>query len=109
MRGQRVGRENAGAAAIGQDREPLAVLLAGQGQSLDRVEQLGHCRDPQHAGAAEGGVDTPRSLPASMPVCEAAARAPACERPAFSTSTGFSRAAARAADMNLRPCVMPSA
>ena len=56
LRGQRVGRENAGAAAIGQDREPLAVLLAGQRQRLDRIEQLGHCRDPQHAGAAERGI-----------------------------------------------------
>ena len=42
------------------------------------------------------------SEPASAPVCEAAASWPCAERPAFTTITGLLRAAARAADMNLR-------
>ena len=42
------------------------------------------------------------SEPASAPVCEAAAFTPWAERPALTTITGLLRAAARAADMNLR-------
>ena len=42
------------------------------------------------------------SEPASAPVCEAAARLPCSLRPALTTITGLLRAAARAADMNLR-------
>ena len=48
------------------------------------------------------------SAPASAPVCEAAARAPSAARPALITSTGLLRAAARAADMNLRASRMSS-
>lgn len=43
-----------------------------------------------------------RSEPARTPVCEAAAFGPRPARPAFTTITGLLRAAARAADMNLR-------
>ena len=42
------------------------------------------------------------SEPASAPVCEAAACRPAPARPALTMITGLLRAAARAADMNLR-------
>ena len=42
------------------------------------------------------------SEPASAPVCEAAALTPLPARPALTTITGLLRAAARAADMNLR-------
>jgi hypothetical protein len=42
------------------------------------------------------------SEPAIAPVCEAAAFTPWPARPAFTTITGLLRAAARAADMNLR-------
>ena len=42
------------------------------------------------------------SEPASAPVCEAAAASPWPARPALTTMTGLLRAAARAADMNLR-------
>ncbi len=42
------------------------------------------------------------SEPASAPVCEAAARWPCADRPLLMTMTGLLRAAARAADMNLR-------
>ena len=42
------------------------------------------------------------SEPASAPVCEAGGLRPAAERPALTTITGLLRAAARAADMNLR-------
>ena len=48
------------------------------------------------------------SEPASAPVCEAAACCPAAERPALTTITGLFRAAARAADMNLRGASMLS-
>ena len=42
------------------------------------------------------------SEPASAPVCDAAACIPFPARPALTTMTGLLRAAARAADMNLR-------
>ncbi len=48
------------------------------------------------------------SEPASAPVCEAAAACPWAERPAFTRMTGLLRAAARAADMNLRGAVIDS-
>ena len=47
-------------------------------------------------------ASTTWSAPASAPVCEAAAFCPCAERPALTTMTGLLRAAARAADMNLR-------
>ena len=53
---QRIGREHARAAAIGQDRQFLADLLAGERQGFRGVEQFGHCRDAEHAGAAERGI-----------------------------------------------------
>ncbi len=48
------------------------------------------------------------SEPATAPEWDAAAVMPASKRPPFTASTGFTRAAARAADMNLRVCRMPS-
>ena len=48
------------------------------------------------------------SEPASAPVCQAATAAPSASRPAFRTMTGLLRAAARAADMNLRAAWMSS-
>ena len=49
------------------------------------------------------------SLDTSAPVCEAAPRAPAAERPLLSRITGFSRAAARAASTKARPSATSSA
>ena len=49
-----------------------------------------------------------RSDPARAPVCEAAALAPRSDLPALTTMTGLLRAAARAADMNLRGDVTDS-
>ncbi len=50
-----------------------------------------------------------RSSPASDPVCERAACAPAAVRPAFSATTGRSRArAAAASDASRGASLMPS-
>jgi len=51
---------------------------------------------------AGGGGQTEASLPASAPVCVAAALAEASLRPDLITTTGLARAADRLADMNLR-------
>ena len=48
------------------------------------------------------------SAPASAPVCEAPPWPPRRARPAFTTMTGLLRAAARAADMNLRAVLIDS-
>ena len=66
------------------------------------------CLDAQHAGAAERGVvdRIAAGEHAGMRGAPPARRRSKC--PAFSTSTGLPRGAARAADMNLRPWVMPS-
>ena len=48
------------------------------------------------------------SAPATAPVWDAAAFIPASNRPPFTARTGFMRAAARAADMNFRECLIPS-
>jgi hypothetical protein len=49
------------------------------------------------------------SLVTRAPVCEAAPRAPAAERPLLSSTTGLSRAAERAAATNARPSATSSA
>ena len=49
-----------------------------------------------------------KSEPANAPVWDAAASCPCAERPALTTMTGLLRAAARAADMNLRGDSMDS-
>src|SRR6266542_3402288 len=94
-------------AAIGQDREPVALLPARQRQCLGGVEQLGHGVDAQHSGAAEGGLMDGVAA-GEHPGMRRCGASPAVEWPALSTSTGLAHAAARAADMNLRPWVMPS-
>ena len=53
---QRVGRQDADAAAVGHDREPVAARRLRRGQGLDGVEQLLEPEHAQHAGAPEGGV-----------------------------------------------------
>jgi hypothetical protein len=109
---QGVGRHHAGAAAVGQDREPLARLRPGAPPpapgSRPRRTVLGGVVHAQHAGAAEGGVvDRVRRRPARRCASARPARAGGV-RPDLTTSTGLVRAAARAADMNLRALVTPS-
>ena len=53
---QPVDRENADAAAIGQDRQPLSRRLLDAAERLGAVEQLAQIRHAQHAGAAERRV-----------------------------------------------------
>ena len=53
---QPVDREHADAAAIGQDRQPLARRRFDAAQRLGAVEQFAQIRDPQDAGAPECGV-----------------------------------------------------
>ena len=53
---QRVGGQHAGPAAIGQDRQPLALRRPGRGQRLHRIEQFAHLINAQRAGPPEGGV-----------------------------------------------------
>ncbi len=48
--------QEAGGAAIGQDRKAVAGLRPGQCQGLGGIEQFGHAVDAQHAGAPECGV-----------------------------------------------------
>ena len=51
-----IDRENADAAAIGQDRQPLSRRLLDTPERLGAVEQFAKIRHPQHSGAAERGV-----------------------------------------------------
>ena len=53
---ERIGRKHAGAAAIRQDRQPVAVLRVRERQRLGGIEQLGHRRDAQHPRATKRGV-----------------------------------------------------
>ena len=54
--GQTVDRQNADAAAIGENRDPLAARRADAAERLGTVEQLAQIVHPQHAGAAERGL-----------------------------------------------------
>ena len=54
--------------------------------------------------ARRSAASTTAPAPESAPVWLSAACAAAVSRPALSAMTGFSRAAARAADRNLRAC-----
>jgi len=51
-----VHRQEAGAAAVGQDGEAVAVQGASLGQCLHGVEQGVDVVHPEHARAAKGGV-----------------------------------------------------
>ncbi len=53
---QRVGRQNAQPAAVAEDGQPVAEEAMAGAQRGDGLEQLVEIGDPQHAGAAEGGV-----------------------------------------------------
>ncbi len=53
---QAVGGEHADAAAVGHDRQPVAMRVEAAGQGLDRGEQLVQAIDPEHAGAPDRGV-----------------------------------------------------
>ena len=53
---QRIGRENANAAAVGEDREPIARWLACNRERLGRLEQRLEVEHAQQAGALEGSV-----------------------------------------------------
>jgi hypothetical protein len=76
---------------IGRKRDRVSAASNSSGSSITRSS-------PARRNAAS---ITP-SAPASAPVWVAAASAPAAWRPDLMTITGFTRAAARAADMNLR-------
>ncbi len=60
---QRVGREHAGAAGIGQDRQARPGRSRLFRQHLGHVEQLGNAVDAKHAAAPERGVEDRASLP----------------------------------------------
>ena len=105
---QPVDCEHADAAAIGQDRQPLARRRFDAAQRLGAVEQFAQVRYPQDAGAPESGiVDRVRPPPVrrygSQPPF-----APCAMRPDLTTTTGLTLAAARAADMNLRASLIAS-
>ena len=98
---QSVGGEHARAAAVGEDGEAVAAQGTRARQRLDGVEQVVGLEDAQHAGAAEGGVVDVVGAGQGAGV-RGAARAPSGKRPALMAISGLLRAAARAADMNLR-------
>ena len=97
-----IGRHHAGAAAVGEDDQLSRRGWRGKRASVSAARKSClHGVHAQHAGARDGRVvDDVRA--GHAPVCEAAARWPCAERPDFTTITGLLRAAARAADMNLR-------
>ena len=94
---------HAWATTVCKNGQAIARLRLRQRQCLDSIEQLGRRVDAQYAGAAKCSR-IPASEPASAPVYERAALPLSA---ALTTTTGFARAASRAADMNLRACVVP--
>lgn len=56
LRDQAVGREDADAATVGDDREAVPFHAHGAAERLDHLEQLVQGLDPKHPGPAEGGV-----------------------------------------------------
>ena len=99
---QRVGGQDAGAAGVGEDRQlrPVRPRLPGRGPPpCRRSREIVSTRStPQRRNAAS----STSSLPASDPVCEAAALAAASVRPALITMIGFCSATSRAAERNAR-------
>ena len=99
--GAGVGREHAGAADVGHDRDGAARRdrLGGQQRGgPDQVAEAGHDDD---AGLLEQGSRLTSGV-ATAAVCEAAARWPAAERPASTASTGMLAVTRRAVLANLR-------
>ena len=105
---QAVGGEHADAAAVGDDRQAIAGDAHIAAERLDCGEQLIEGLDAEHAGAAEGGIVDPIRAGERAGVRLCCLRRLARCGPALITTTGFERAAARAADMNLRACVIAS-
>ena len=53
---QRVGREHAGSAGVGQDRQPRPFRPRLLGKHLGHVKKVGDIVDPKHAASAKRGV-----------------------------------------------------
>ena len=97
-----VDSKDANAAAIGEDGEPLPFKRGQTSKRFGGGKQFVEIEHPQQPGAAERGfIDRVRIRPVRR-YASVAAFAPWAWRPDLITSTGLMRAAARAADMNLR-------
>ena len=98
----RVGREDSRPARVREDGDappPGTRLMSEQRRD---VEQLLERLVAHHAGLAKQRVDDDVRSPASAPVCEDAARAPAAMRPALTAMIGLRRATRRAICANCR-------
>ena len=103
-----VGGHHAGAAAVGEDREPLAGRHAGRrrGCAPRRTAACRCARAPCRSGAARRR--TPRRCPPARR-CGSRRRASRWRSgPTLSATTGLARAAARSAEMKRRASRMPS-
>src|SRR6266545_2563898 len=83
-------------------RRPPAAASALAASTPESIDRLDRGVDAQHSGAAEGGLMDGVAA-GEHPGMRRCGASPAVEWPALSTSTGLAHAAARAADMNLRP------
>jgi hypothetical protein len=97
---RRIGRHHACTAAVGHERERVIAAGTETCKGFGRHEEVKF--STRNMPARRIAASNTTSEPASAPVCEAAALRPLPARPAFTTITGLLRAAARAADMNLR-------
>ena len=107
-RDQRIGGQHAG--------PPAFVTIVRRGparprllrQHLRHVENLGDAVDSQARRCARNAASSTSSLPASAPVCDAAALAAASVRPALITMIGLVSATSRAAERKDRASPMVS-
>ena len=86
-------------------REPTGGGCASRARATSIISRPDRARITPACSNAARQI---RSLPASEAVCEAAARAPATERPVLATMTGACGVTRAAESKNARPCARDS-
>ena len=94
--------QNCGPAGVGQNREPWPLRTWLLAENLCHVKQVRDGARRATRPERRKAASRTSSLPVNAPVCEAAARDAASERPALMTMIGFRSATSRAAERNDR-------
>ena len=97
---QRVGGQDAGPAGIGDDRQARARAGRGCLARTSAMSKRSEIESTRSTPTRRKAASSTSSLPASEPVCDAAAFAAASVRPALITMIGLVSATSRAAERN---------
>ncbi len=108
-RQQGVGGDDAGAAAVGENGQPVAADGLSATEKFSTAPSRSPISFTLSMPARRNAASQTLSAPARAPVWETTARTVCGNRPLLTMTTGFRRAAARPADMNFRASLIASA